>query len=282
MPLRGSLRFLQLSPSRFHAWRRRQRACVLDDQASCPRSSPQRLTRRDRGDGDLGGLPSRADADACGPRAATRHRLRLALDVVSARAEARMATPAAARASEEAEDGCADDTPRRDVAHRRHGDPSPRRHPRLRARRHRQLLATDFWRGMWPVRSPQATASRPPRGVAARHRLTRGPSSVGRRRCRERQRPDRRTAGHGRAAASARHDGAEGLQLDDRSLVEQARPPTPSCTRPNLRWRELAREMVECPWKQQGQRRGHPNGARSTFAKVSTRSNRRNVIWTRW
>ena len=45
MPLRGILRFLQLSPSRFHAWRRRQRACVLDDQASCPRSSPQRLTR---------------------------------------------------------------------------------------------------------------------------------------------------------------------------------------------------------------------------------------------
>ena len=38
MPLRGILRFLQLSPSRFHAWRRRQRACVLDDQASCPRS----------------------------------------------------------------------------------------------------------------------------------------------------------------------------------------------------------------------------------------------------
>jgi hypothetical protein len=45
MPLRGILRFLQLSPSRFHAWRRRQRACVLDGQASCPRSSPQRLTR---------------------------------------------------------------------------------------------------------------------------------------------------------------------------------------------------------------------------------------------
>ena len=45
IPLRGILRFLHLSPSRFHAWRRRQRACALDDQASCPRSSPQRLTR---------------------------------------------------------------------------------------------------------------------------------------------------------------------------------------------------------------------------------------------
>ena len=40
MPLRGILRFLHLSPSRFHAWRRRQPACALDDQASCPRSSP--------------------------------------------------------------------------------------------------------------------------------------------------------------------------------------------------------------------------------------------------
>ena len=33
IPLRGILRFLHLSPSRFHAWRRRQRACALDDQA---------------------------------------------------------------------------------------------------------------------------------------------------------------------------------------------------------------------------------------------------------
>jgi putative transposase len=45
VPLRGILRFLQLSPRRFHAWRRRQRACALDDQLSCPRTSPHRLTR---------------------------------------------------------------------------------------------------------------------------------------------------------------------------------------------------------------------------------------------
>ena len=42
--LRGLLRFLQVSPSRFHAWRRRQVACALDDQSSCPRTSPHRLT----------------------------------------------------------------------------------------------------------------------------------------------------------------------------------------------------------------------------------------------
>ncbi len=42
---RGILRFLHVSPSRFHAWRRRQRACALDDQMSCPRTSPHRLTR---------------------------------------------------------------------------------------------------------------------------------------------------------------------------------------------------------------------------------------------
>ena len=45
IPLRGILRFLHLSPSRFYAWRRRQRACALDDQRSCPRTSPHRLTR---------------------------------------------------------------------------------------------------------------------------------------------------------------------------------------------------------------------------------------------
>ena len=44
VPLRTLLRFLRVSPSRFHAWRRRQQACALDDQSSCPRTSPSRLT----------------------------------------------------------------------------------------------------------------------------------------------------------------------------------------------------------------------------------------------
>ena len=44
IPLRAVLRFLRVSPSRFQAWRRRQTACALDDQSSCPRTSPHRLT----------------------------------------------------------------------------------------------------------------------------------------------------------------------------------------------------------------------------------------------
>jgi hypothetical protein len=44
VPLRAILRFLQLSPSRFHAWRRLELACALDDQSSCPHTSPHRLT----------------------------------------------------------------------------------------------------------------------------------------------------------------------------------------------------------------------------------------------
>jgi putative transposase len=44
VPLRTILRFLRLSPSRFHAWRRLQHACALDDQSSCPHTSPHRLT----------------------------------------------------------------------------------------------------------------------------------------------------------------------------------------------------------------------------------------------
>ena len=44
IPLRAVLRFLRVSPSRFQAWRRRQHACALDDQSSCPRTSPHRLT----------------------------------------------------------------------------------------------------------------------------------------------------------------------------------------------------------------------------------------------
>src|ERR1700719_4920681 len=44
VPVRTLLRFLRVSPSRFHDWRRRQSACALDDQSSCPRTSPSRLT----------------------------------------------------------------------------------------------------------------------------------------------------------------------------------------------------------------------------------------------
>ena len=44
VPLRSVLRFLRLSPSRFHAWHRRQNVCTLDDRSSCPRTSPSRLT----------------------------------------------------------------------------------------------------------------------------------------------------------------------------------------------------------------------------------------------
>jgi len=45
IPLRAVLRFLGVSPSRFQAWGRRQTTCALDDQPSCPRTSPHRLTR---------------------------------------------------------------------------------------------------------------------------------------------------------------------------------------------------------------------------------------------
>jgi hypothetical protein len=44
VPLRTLLRFLRLSPSRFHAWRRLPHACALDDRSSCPHTSPHRLT----------------------------------------------------------------------------------------------------------------------------------------------------------------------------------------------------------------------------------------------
>ncbi len=44
LPLRMALRTLRLSPSRYHAWKREEE-CGLDDMPSCPRSSPQQLTR---------------------------------------------------------------------------------------------------------------------------------------------------------------------------------------------------------------------------------------------
>ena len=44
VPSHALLRFLRLSSSRFHAWRRLQHACALDDRPSCPHTSPHRLT----------------------------------------------------------------------------------------------------------------------------------------------------------------------------------------------------------------------------------------------
>ncbi len=44
LPLRTVLRVLRLSPSRYHSWKREEE-CGLDDMSSCPRSSPQQLTR---------------------------------------------------------------------------------------------------------------------------------------------------------------------------------------------------------------------------------------------
>ena len=44
LKLRTVLRILGLSVSRFHAWKRAAMECDLDDQSSCPRSSPHQLT----------------------------------------------------------------------------------------------------------------------------------------------------------------------------------------------------------------------------------------------
>ncbi len=44
LPLRAALRVIQLSSSRYHSWKREDE-CGLDDMPSCPRTSPQQLTR---------------------------------------------------------------------------------------------------------------------------------------------------------------------------------------------------------------------------------------------
>ena len=44
LSLRGALLVLHLSPSRYHQWRRAEALCELDDEPSCPRSTPTRLT----------------------------------------------------------------------------------------------------------------------------------------------------------------------------------------------------------------------------------------------
>ncbi|MFC1763507.1 transposase [Planctomycetota bacterium] len=47
LPLPVALRLLRLSPSRYHSWKNDDKECGLDDISSCPRSSPQQLTRNE-------------------------------------------------------------------------------------------------------------------------------------------------------------------------------------------------------------------------------------------
>lgn len=44
LPLHRILRLTRLSPARYHAWRRVQEPCQLEDQVSCPKTSPHQLT----------------------------------------------------------------------------------------------------------------------------------------------------------------------------------------------------------------------------------------------
>jgi hypothetical protein len=112
VPLRAVLRFLRLSPSRFHAWRRLQHACALNDQSSCPHTSPHRLTPaevqaiedmvtaleyRHVPTGTLAVLAQRLGSS--GP----------ALNLVPPRTEVRLAAAPPPRASGEAEDRTAHD-----------------------------------------------------------------------------------------------------------------------------------------------------------------------------
>ncbi len=43
LELRKALAMIGLSSSRFHAWKRAERRCDLDDHSSCPKTSPHRV-----------------------------------------------------------------------------------------------------------------------------------------------------------------------------------------------------------------------------------------------
>ncbi len=47
LPLRSALRVVRLSTSRYFSWRQLEAGCDLDDQPSCPRVRPTRLTPRE-------------------------------------------------------------------------------------------------------------------------------------------------------------------------------------------------------------------------------------------
>jgi putative transposase len=118
VPLRALLRFLRLSPSRFHAWRRRQHPCALDDHSSCPHVAPSTDPIRspdDQGHGDRARVPAGPDRHARHPGAAARQGLGFSLDLVSPRAKVRLASPPAPRAPGEAKGGPSNNARRPDA-----------------------------------------------------------------------------------------------------------------------------------------------------------------------
>jgi hypothetical protein len=44
LSLKSTLHLVRLSPARYHAWKRAEERCALDDRSSCPRSHPTQLT----------------------------------------------------------------------------------------------------------------------------------------------------------------------------------------------------------------------------------------------
>ena len=84
-----------------------RRSVVLSAHVTASTDAPR--GPGDRGHGHLARVPSRPDRHARRPRAAARHGLRLALDLVPPRTEVRLATPPAPRASGEAEGGAPHD-----------------------------------------------------------------------------------------------------------------------------------------------------------------------------
>ena len=114
VPLRALLRFLRLSPSRFHAWRRMEQACALDDQSSCPHTSPHPLTPSEiRVIHEMVTSPAYRHVPT-GTLAvlAQRHRpgLGLALHVVPPRTPERLAAPPSPRAPRETQDRASHDS----------------------------------------------------------------------------------------------------------------------------------------------------------------------------
>jgi hypothetical protein len=58
LPLSAALRITRLSASRYHGWCRTEAGCDLDDQPSCPRDVPTRLTP-----GEIENMKQRVESD---------------------------------------------------------------------------------------------------------------------------------------------------------------------------------------------------------------------------
>ena len=142
LSLGTALKIVGISSARYHAWRRNEEGCGLDDQPSCPKFFPRQLTREEvstmRDFVEAETYRHIAVQNLAPLRAASWQALRVCKHLVQDDPPARLEAPPKAGVSRKAQSRPQSNAPQRVLANRRNRDPADDRDPNLPPSGHRQ------------------------------------------------------------------------------------------------------------------------------------------------